>query len=111
MIRLLILDCGMLSHNVLVDQLHETHSVDATELQGGEGDDDGEELPAYILVQDQVQHSVAADSLHGGVLHQHLLHLRTVVSVAPQPADGYKGERPSKIHKWKRILKPNKIDY
>lgn len=65
-------------------RLHATHSVDATELQRREADGDGQELPAQAPVLDQLQQRVAADALQGGLLLQHLLHLRAVVHVAPQ---------------------------
>lgn len=64
---------------------HITHSIDATELQRGEGDDDGEELPAHCSVLNQLHHRVAANALQGNFLFQHLLHLDAVVLVAPQP--------------------------
>lgn len=62
-----------------------THSVDAAELQRGEGNDDGEELPANWLVPDELHHRVAANFLNRGVLLQHLLHVHTVVLVPPEP--------------------------
>lgn len=65
--------------------LRVTHGVDATELQCGEGNDDGEELPADCSVLNQLHHRVAANVLQGGVLLQHLLHLPAVVIFAPQP--------------------------
>lgn len=70
-----------------------THGVDATELQYGEGNDNGEELPANRPALDQLLHRAAANALQGGFLLQHLLHLCAVVLVAPQPPEGYRNKQ------------------
>ena len=71
-----------------------THSVDATKLQRRVGDEHSQELPAHTPVLDQLQHRVVANALLGGLLLQHLLHLRAAVLVAPQlPQSCEGGER------------------
>lgn len=66
-----------------------THCIDARELQCGKDNDDGEELPADCLGLNQLQHWVAANTLQGGSLLQHLCYLPAVVLVAPELFQNY----------------------
>lgn len=44
-------------------RLFVTHSIDATELQRDERDEDGEELPADVVVEEEVHESVDLHAL------------------------------------------------
>lgn len=63
-----------------------THSIDAAELQSDERDKDGEELPADVVVEEEVHEPLDLHILQGGVFSQHLLHLWSrVLFSTPQP--------------------------
>lgn len=67
-----------------------THSIDAAELQSDERDEDGEELPADVVVEEEVREPLDLHSLQGGVFSQHLLHLWSRVHFSPpQPAQSW----------------------
>lgn len=61
-----------------------TDRVDATELQRGEADQDGDQLPADGSLAKQLYHRVTVDVLQHGFLLHHLLHLSAVVTITPQ---------------------------
>lgn len=76
-----ILKCS--EHFTPLVQKRFTHGIDATELQCGEGNEDGEDLPAQCLAPNQLHHWVVSNTLQSSFLLQHLLHLNAVVLVAP----------------------------
>lgn len=63
-----------------------THSIDAAELQSDERDEDGEELPADVVVEEEVHEPLDFHSLQGGMFSQHVLHLWSrVLFSTPKP--------------------------
>lgn len=68
-------------------QLYETYGVDAAELQSDKSDEDGEKLPADIVVEEEVHETVDFHTLQGSVFSQHVLYLWFgVLFSSPQPA-------------------------